>query len=116
MYMDDTFKVLQFYFHPNHLHSLQYLSTNLTIKILHSYLITMRQCQQILNHSNQQILNHSIFKTKKKHSKIMHKQTRVKLAIASPSRHFRKRQRLGKKNAKTKTNRYAKKKIKNMLW
>jgi len=35
--------------------------------------------------------------------------TRVKLAVTSPSRHFRERQRLGEKNAKTKTNRYAKK-------
>ena len=35
--------------------------------------------------------------------------TRVKLAVTSPSRHFRERQRLGEKTANIKTRRYAKK-------
>jgi len=35
--------------------------------------------------------------------------TRVKLAVTSPSRHFRERQQLGEKNANTKMSRYAKK-------
>jgi len=39
-------------------------------------------------------------------------ETRVKLAVTSPSRHFRERQRFGEKNTKTKTNTYAKKKLK----
>jgi len=37
------------------------------------------------------------------------KNTRVKLAVTSPSSHFRECQRLGENTAKTKTNRYAKK-------
>jgi len=35
--LHDMFKVLQFSIHSNHLHSLKYLTTNLTFKILHAY-------------------------------------------------------------------------------
>jgi len=42
--------------------------------------------------------------------------TRIKLAVTSPSRHFREHQRLGKNTAKSKTSKYAKKSSKNMYY
>jgi len=42
-HVHDTFKVLRVFFSPKPLHSLQYLTTNITFKILHSYLQCARK-------------------------------------------------------------------------
>jgi len=62
----DTFKVLQLFFHPNHCILATFLTTNLTIKNLHSY--PQCACETMNRFST------AASSRQKKYSKIMHKQ------------------------------------------